>query len=209
MIHAVTDRRACRADRGEPRRDVGPDRSGLHRPEALRPGGERSVGPLGRALQLPERRIRRDPRARRPEQGGTGCPAAWPMMSRQGRLQRPVAPGVEVDRLDRRHVAGDSRGSWPMNRSAKAANPSMVSPEPNPVMPSSVSTRTMVAAKERRAKRPRRPGRVPIRAARTDPVEERMASDPHAEPLSGRRGSRGFAAAGPRRRRPRRPAAHR
>ena len=41
-------------------------------------------------------------------------------------------------------------GSWPMNRCSNASNPSIVSPDPMPVTPSSVSTRTMVAANERR-----------------------------------------------------------
>src|SRR6478735_6160246 len=35
-------------------------------------------------------------------------------------------------------------GSWPRNSSAKASNPSIVSPEPIPTTPSSVSTRTSV-----------------------------------------------------------------
>src|SRR4051794_10532072 len=39
-------------------------------------------------------------------------------------------------------------GSWPMKRCSKASKPSIVSPEPMPTKPSSVSTRTMVTANE-------------------------------------------------------------
>ena len=41
-------------------------------------------------------------------------------------------------------------GSRPTNSSANGSKPSMVSPEPYPVTPSSVSTRTSVASKWRR-----------------------------------------------------------
>src|SRR4051794_37878091 len=39
-------------------------------------------------------------------------------------------------------------GSWPMKRCSKLANPSIVSPEPIPTTPSSVSTRTSVTAND-------------------------------------------------------------
>ena len=41
-------------------------------------------------------------------------------------------------------------GSRPVNRDSNGSKPSIVSPEPYPVMPSSVSTRTRVASKWRR-----------------------------------------------------------
>ena len=41
-------------------------------------------------------------------------------------------------------------GSSPMNRCSKASNPSIVSPEPIPTTPSSVSTRTIVTGNDDR-----------------------------------------------------------
>src|SRR5262249_59239298 len=87
-------RPACRAD---------PD---LPRLEPRLPRREHRLGPLARALQLTERRVRGEARRRPTEQDGHRLAGQLAEDVPQGGLQRPVTARVEPDALDRAYVAG-------------------------------------------------------------------------------------------------------
>ncbi len=69
--------------------------------------GQRRVDPLLRALELAGGHVRGQPGRLAAEQGGHRQPGHLAGDVPQRGLQRPVPPGVEVDRLQRPHVPGD------------------------------------------------------------------------------------------------------
>ena len=106
-VQAVPDRLAGGPHRGQPRGDILPGDADLHRPEARGPGRQGGFRPLPRALQLAERRVGRHAPAGPAEQHGHRQPGHLAGDVPQRGLQRPVAPGVEADRLDDGRVPGD------------------------------------------------------------------------------------------------------
>ena len=87
----------------EPAR-VDPD---LERAEALVAEPQRRLGPGGRRQQHPARGVGRDAVGGPAEQRRDGQPGDLADDVPQGRLERPVPAGVEVDRLEDPDVAGD------------------------------------------------------------------------------------------------------
>ena len=88
----------------EPAR-IDPD---LERAEPLVAQAQRGLGAGGRGQEHPARGVGRDARRSAPPNSvATGSPATWPMMSHRADLERPVAAGVEVDRLEDADVVGD------------------------------------------------------------------------------------------------------
>ena len=88
---------------------------------------------------------------RAPSRVATGTPQRLPEQVPQRRLERPVAPGVKRDRLQRPRVPGDGERVPAHEQMPKlSSKPAIVSPLPIPVRPASVSTRTIVASNVRR-----------------------------------------------------------
>ena len=125
-----------------------------------------------------------------PNSAATGCPAAWPMMSHSAASSGQYRPAWKLMVSRTRTCLAICRGSWPTNRSAYVSKPSIVSPEPYPVRPSSVSTRTSVASNQRRGTgsqaarnggsrgRRSRSSRIAVIFTRTPPVLPERATRP-------------------------------
>ena len=111
-IESPTAARVAR-DRREPLLEparIDPD---LQRPEALLAQAQRGLGTLRRGQQHPARGVGRDPVGRPAEQRRDRQAGDLPGDVPQGRLERPVPPGVEVDRLEHPDVAGDGQRVLP------------------------------------------------------------------------------------------------
>ena len=119
----------------------------LQRPEAFLAQTQRALRPGGGRQEHPARRVRRDPVERPAEQGRDRQAGDLAGQVPQRDLERPVAPGMEVDRLERPDVAGDRQRILADEQVlvAPRSRPSC-RPEPMPTTPSSVSTRTSVTA---------------------------------------------------------------
>ena len=79
----------------------------LDRAEPVSHERQRIVGPPSRVTQRPPRRVGGQPIGRAPEQRRDRNPASLPEQVPQRRLQRPVAPGMERDRLERPCMPGN------------------------------------------------------------------------------------------------------
>ena len=79
----------------------------LERREAFLAEPQGGLGALGRGEQRPARGVGRDAVRRAAEQGRDRQSGDLAEQVPQGRLERPVAAGVEVDGLEDAHVAGD------------------------------------------------------------------------------------------------------
>ncbi len=83
-------------------------------------------------------------RSHPPNNVATGTPATWPAMSHSAASSGQYRPAWKSIVSSTRTWRAIASGSCAMNRCSNASNPSIVSPEPRPVTPSSVSTRTIV-----------------------------------------------------------------
>ena len=79
------------------------------------------------------------PLAAPPNSTDTGSPDALPMMSQSAASSGQYRPAWKLIVSSTATCAAIRSGSRPTNSSANGSKPSMVSPEPKPVMPSSVS----------------------------------------------------------------------
>ena len=105
--HRIGDRVPCRRDGREPLLEparIDPD---LERREALVAEAERGLGASRRGEQHPARGVRRDPRGRATEQGRDRHARDLAGDVPQRSLERPVATGMEIDRLEDLDLVGD------------------------------------------------------------------------------------------------------
>ena len=149
--HRIADRVARRGHRRETLLEpvrVDPD---LERPEALVAAGAAPIRPARPAAAATRTRRRPGcPSSAPPNSVATGSPATLPMTSHSATSSGQYRPAWKSIVSSVRTWRAMASGSCPTNRCSNASKPSIVSPDPTPTTPSSVSTRTIVAANERR-----------------------------------------------------------
>ena len=105
-LQGVADGVADRRHHRDALRDPVAGDADLDRAEAFVDQSHGIVGALRGRAQLAQRRVRRDAVDRAAQQRGHRRRRARPGQVPQGRLDRPVAPGVKRDRLERPRVGG-------------------------------------------------------------------------------------------------------
>src|SRR5579872_37828 len=104
------------------------------------------VGELGRAAQRPRRRIGFDAVGKAADQLPAGLPGDLAGQVPEGDVERPERPQWKLILLSTRHWRSMAKASWPMKSGSWPSKPSIMSPEPIPVTPRSVWTRTIAAS---------------------------------------------------------------